>query len=415
MAKYVYRAFDTDNKTHQGEIEAETLEEARKKVKLKGYTPIEINLESRRKGVKHNKGFSSKEWIGSVKLSREKYLNGEDLGNFCRQFAVIMDSGISTIIGLNVLEKQSVNKKLKSEVSRLRIRIEAGMTVSDAMAEKGSLFPPILAAMIKAGEATGKIDIVLRSMADYYEKDSNLKKKVKSAAIYPSIVLGMAFLLIIFFMKFILPNVINVINSAGGELFWLTKVIIVLTNVVNNYFVLLLLMIVSLVLLCASFLKTEKGVRMKDRAILKIPYIGQVERNIVSLRFSLAMNVFTLSGFSILQGLALLKDIVGNKLAEDSIKQAIRGLQRGESLSENLMRNKFFDSIVVEMIAIGEETGKLQSMTEKLSDFYEREVDVGINKLLAMAEPLLMLFVGLIVGTLIIAVALPMMTIFTNF
>lgn len=410
MAVFKYRAISKEGKIKSSEIEAASVNDAKIKIREIDLTPIEITETKRKREISNS---FSKLTRFKAKKSK-KYLKVDVLSHFCRQLSVIMDSGINTIRGLEVLKIQIPDKRIQGEIERLINSIERGLTISEAMDERGSLFPPILAGMVRAGEATGKIDIVLRSMADYYEKENLLQKKIKSAAIYPIIVLVMALGLVVFFVNFLFPMVINIVESSGGELFFLTRAIISISNALNNYYYIIIPLIILAILGIRNFFSKEKGKRILDSILFKIPMVGASRRNIISLRFAMSMYVFTISGFSIIQGLVLLKSIVGSPLAEDSIDSTIKGLQRGESISENLKRDQFFDDILIQMVAIGEETGQMQKLTEKLVDYYDKEVELGIDKLISLAEPVLMLVIGVIVGTLIISVALPMMTIFTN-
>ncbi len=410
MAVFKYRAISKDGKINSSEIEAASLNEAKNKIKEMNLTPIEITQGKTKQDFSLD--FSA---FGRLKFRKKKSLLKVDvLSHFCRQLSVIMDSGINTIKGLQVLKMQTPDKRTQDEIERLINGVKRGLTISEAMDEPGSLFPSILTGVVRAGESTGKIDIVLRSMADYYEKENLLGKKVKSAAVYPMIVLAMAFVLVIFFVQFLMPMVINIVESSGGKLFLITKIVIGISTLMGSYYYIIIPFLILGILGIKNFFSRDKGKRILDRIILKVPMLGTTRKNIISLRFAMAMYVFTISGFSILQGLVLLKSIVGSPLAEDSIDTAIKGLQRGESISENFKRDQFFDDILVQMISIGEETGQMQKLTEKLVDYYDKEVELGINKLISLAEPVLMLVIGVIVGLLIISVALPMMTIFTN-
>lgn len=410
MAVFKYRAMGKDGKIKSSEIEGASVNDARIKIKELDLTPIEITQIKEAKASTER--FLKKDLFKAKKS--QKHLKVDVLSHFCRQLSVIIDSGINTIKGLGVLKLQISDKRTQGEIDRLINSIERGLTISEAMDAPGSLFPPILAGMVRAGESTGKIDIVLRSMADYYEKENLLQKKIKSASVYPAIVLVMALALVIFFVNFLFPMVINIVESSGGKLPFLTRAVIGISTVLRNYFYIIIPLLILIFLGIRNYLSKEKGKRMLDKFLFKLPMIGSSKRNIISLRFSMAMYVFTLSGFSIIQGLVLLKSIVGSPLAEDSIDSTIKGLQRGESISENLKRDQFFDDILIQMVAIGEETGQMQKLTEKLVDYYDKEVELGINKLISLAEPTLMLIIGVVVGALIISVALPMLTMFTN-
>ncbi len=410
MAVYKYRAMGKDGKIRSSEIEGASVNDARIKIKEMDLTPIEIIPEREKK--EKGDGFLNASLFKPKKS--QKYLKVDVLSHFCRQLSVIIDSGINTIKGLEVLKLQISDKRTQGEIDRLINSIERGLTISEAMDAPGSLFPPILAGMVRAGESTGKIDIVLRSMADYYEKENLLQKKIKSASVYPIIVLVMALALVIFFVNFLFPMVINIVESSGGKLPFLTRAVIGISTLLRDYFYLIIPLFILIILGIRNYLSKEKGKRLLDKFLFKLPLIGTSKKNIISLRFSMAMYVFTLSGFSIIQGLVLLKSIVGSPLAEDSIDSTIKGLQRGESISENLKRDQFFDDILIQMVSIGEETGQMQKLTEKLVDYYDKEVELGINKLISLAEPTLMLVIGVVVGALIISVALPMLTMFTN-
>ena len=231
MALYKYRAMSKDGKINSGQLEASSTKDAMLMVRGQGLTPIEIVED---KGQAASLG--SLPFFGKFMNRKKKELGADVLSHFCRQLSVIMDSGISTIKGLQVLKLQVPDKNTRSEIERMINAIERGLTISESMEEPASLFPPILAGMVKAGESTGKIDIVLRSMADYYEKENMLQKKVKSAAVYPMIVLAMALVLVIFFVNFLLPMVINIVETSGGELFFLTKAIIAISFAIKNYF-----------------------------------------------------------------------------------------------------------------------------------------------------------------------------------
>ena len=416
MPDFSFRGVSPEGNIVANTISATSLEEAKALIRGRGIRPIEILPLSGKNpgatsGVKPipqpisplGRRFRKKE---TVKL--------EVLVHFCRQLSVIMDSGINTLRGLEILKNQVRDPAFKGEIARLASSVERGLTISEAMEEPDSMFPPILAGMVKAGESTGKIDVVLRSMADYYEKEHLLQRKTRSAAVYPSIILVMALGLVLFFINYLLPLVVNVIEGSGGELFFLTRFILGISLVLRTHYLLILLTLALLVAGSRWFFAREKGKRILDRFIFSIPLLGEVRKNIVSLRFSMAMYVFTISGFSILQGLELLKNIVGSPLAVDNIDSTIRGLQRGETISENLRRNQFFDDILIQMVTIGEETGQMQKLTQKLVDFYEKEVDMGVSRIISFSEPVLMLVIGTIVGILIISVALPMLTIFTN-
>lgn len=399
MKNFKYKYIDKSGKQSTAYISCEDAFELKNRLKAEG------------KVLLHYKEMKSKP---KQRLKRKKLIKSDELSNFCRQMAIIVSSGVSMISSLEGLIEQANSKIIKDELTRLYNGMQMGRNISDVMKDENSSFPELLASMVALGENSGTLDSIFRSMADYYMRDNLLKKKVKSAMIYPIILLVMATGIIIGFLKFLLPNLIEIVESTGTELPAITKFVIGLSNAINNNFFLILVIIGLIIFGIKSFINTEKGRLIKDSILLKIPIVKRVIKNIINTRILQGLNMFISSGFPLLKGLELLLNSTNNAVAEISIKQAIKGVQQGESMTENLKKGDFFDKLFIQMLSVGEQTGTLQTITKEMLTHYEEEAEISINKATSLIEPIIMLVIGGLVGFLVLSVALPMFTIYNN-
>lgn len=399
MKNFKYKYIDKSGKQSTAYISCEDAFELKNRLKAEG------------KVLLHYKEVKSKP---KQRLKRKKLIKSDELSNFCRQMAIIVSSGVSMISSLEGLIEQANSKIIKDELTRLYNGMQMGRNISDVMKDENSSFPELLASMVALGENSGTLDSIFRSMADYYMRDNLLKKKVKSAMIYPIILLVMATGIIIGFLKFLLPNLIEIVESTGTELPAITKFVIGLSNAINNNFFLILVIIGLIIFGIKSFINTEKGRLIKDSILLKIPIVKRVIKNIINTRILQGLNMFISSGFPLLKGLELLLNSTNNAVAEISIKQAIKGVQQGESMTENLKKGDFFDKLFIQMLSVGEQTGTLQTITKEMLTHYEKEAEISINKATSLIEPIIMLVIGGLVGFLVLSVALPMFTIYNN-
>ena len=405
MPEFKYRAVKPDGEMVAGSITSESIEEVRLNIKNRGLIPIEIqavHVYEKTESFKIHFSF------------REKKLDLRELSNFCRQLSVIISSGINTVWGFETIASQTKNKLMKAEVNRLLNCVQTGMTMSDAMLEKGSYFPELLGGMVATGEVTGTLDAILKSMASFYTKENYYRQKVKAAAVYPMIISLMAVGMVVFFLTFVIPKMLEIIKSTGGELPLLTRMVIGISDLIKNHFILIGLALLALITLIKTILRTTKGKLLKDTIITKIPVIKDLVRNFTTMRFSRTMFLFVSSGYPILQGLEFIKKNVNNSIAEIAINGAIEGLKRGEGIAENLDKYNYFDKIMVQMIAVGEQTGDLQAIIQEMAEFYEQEAETSISKAINLAEPIMLIVIGSIAGILILSVAVPMLTVFDH-
>lgn len=397
MSKFSYTAIMLNGSKTKGIIEAKNLGDARQQLKTKKLRIVDLK-------EKKESTFVSK--------GRKKKLKADSISHFCRQFAIIISSGINSIIGLETLAKRTENKLLASEISRIVDAVKTGSTIADAMLEKGSKFPRLLGAMVATGEETGTLEQVLKSMATFYEREHRINQKIKNASTYPTIVAALSFVMLFLFTSFIIPQMMESIMEIGADLPFMTKLIMAVGEFMRKWWWMVLIVMGLGAYAVLQYIKTPLGRAHKDRVINKVPLLGKGINSIVAMRFSRALYLFISTGYPMLQGLDHIKASLNNALAEKAVAEAKEGLIRGESLAENLERHNYFDSVLIQMIAIGEQTGQLESISSQMAEFYEHESDIYLSRLVAMIEPIMIIVVGIIVAILVMSVFLPMLSIY---
>lgn len=394
MPEFSYRAVDARGQLVTGTLSGDSESSVRANLKSEGLLPVRIEGKG---GV----------FTHSLKLKRE--ISGEALSQFCRQLSVITRSGVNILKGLEIMARKTPHKQMRSEISRIHREVQKGRTLAEAMGDRGSLIPELLTNMVATGEASGSLDEVLRSMSEFYEKDHRIKQKIKSASIYPIVMMVMAAGLIAFFFNFLLPQMVTLITASGGKLPLLTRIVIEISKFTTKYSVLIIGFLTGLSVLLKLYFKTPGGRLKRDGLILKIPLLGNTMRNVATMRFARTAHILVKSGLPLLQGLVFIKQNVNNALAEKALDYAVEGLQRGESLAANLAKAKYFDAMAIQMFSIGEETGELENVLDEMAGFYNQESEAGFTRLLALVEPMMLLIIGSVVSTVIISVMLPML------
>lgn len=397
MVKFSYTAIMVNGSKTKGIIEANNLVEARNQLKSKKLRIVDIK-------EKNDNTFSTRK--------KGKKLKPDTISHFCRQFSIIMSSGINSLVGLETLAKRTENKVLANEMNRIVESVKKGSNIADAMLDKKSKFPRLLGAMVATGEETGTLEDVLSSMAVFYEREHKINQKIKNASTYPAIVAGLSFVMLFLFTSFIIPQMMESIMDVGGEVPFITKFVMSVGQFMSKFWWLVLIMIMGISYVLLQYIKTPLGRIQKDKIINKIPLLGKGINSIVSMRFSRALYLFISTGYPLLQGLDHIKASVNNSIAEKAIMGAKDGIIKGETLAENLEKYHYFDSVLIQMIAIGEQTGQLETISNQMADFYEQESDIYLSRLVAMIEPIMIIGVGIVVGILVISVFLPMMNMY---
>ena len=331
----------------------------------------------------------------------------KDLVVFSRQFATMINSGLPLIQCLEILGGQVENKHLARIVQEVSSDVEAGNTLSYSLAKHPKVFTSLFTNMVSAGEAGGILDRVLYRLADYLEKNNSVRRKVKGALIYPAVVLFVAICVTIFLLVFVIPTFAQLFESSGLDLPFLTRFTIAASDFMMVAWPWLLALISALVVVARRYYRTDKGQYRIDKLALKLPSIGELLRKASIARFSRTLGTLLGSGVAILDAMQITASTSGNRVIQDAVMSARSSIATGDTISEPLEKSSVFPPMVVHMIRVGEETGSMDNMLNKIADFYEEEVDVAVETLTSILEPILIVGIGLIVGGMVISMYLP--------
>jgi len=352
--------------------------------------------------------------IGIPKLGGRKKVKAKDLSIFTRQFSVMIDAGLPLVQCLEILAQQQDNKYFHQVLSQVRQDVEEGSTLAAAMARHPKVFDQLFSNMVEAGETGGILDLILQRLSTFIEKIVKLKRDVISAMIYPAAVVVMAVLAVAVIMVVVIPQFANIflgLLGPGEPLPLPTRIVVGISDFLSGWGGLVILVsIIASAIALRSYYKTKGGRHLIDRIMLKVPILGDIMRKIAVARFSRTLSTLLSSGVPILQSLDITARTAGNVIIEEAIISVRTGVERGESFVDPLKATKVFPNMVAQMIGIGEQTGALDAMLGKIADFYEQEVDAAIANLLTLIEPLLIGFLGVTIGSIVIAMYLPLFT-----
>jgi len=327
---------------------------------------------------------------------------------FTRQFSVMLDAGLPLVQCLEILGEQEEDRNFREIIHTVRTDVESGSSLADSMRKHPRAFNNLYVSMIAAGEAGGILDIILQRLATYIEKVVKLNSQVRSALMYPVTIIVIATGVVILILWKVIPVFAQLFAGLGGELPFLTRVVVNASNFLGRYFPWLVLVVVLLWMAVQRWYKTDRGRRVIDAAILKIPVIGMLVRKIAVARFCRTLATLTSSGVPILDGLDITARTSGNAIIEDAVMAVRKAVEEGKTLSGPLAETKVFPPMVVQMINVGEQTGALDQMLSKIADFYEEEVDTAVAGLMKLLEPIMIVILGGIIGTIVTAMYLPM-------
>ena len=397
MASYAYSAINAQGLELSGEIHAPDAEAAREQLRSRGLLAQSL------KPVKDS---------AAAATGRKKKVSPKALQIFSRQFATMIEAGLSIVSALVVLEDQTEEKALAEVVKEVRSDVEGGLLLSQAMARYPKVFNRLYVSMVEAGEAAGILDEVLDRVAFQIEKDTKIKRRVKGAMIYPTVVLGFATLVLIGMLLFLVPVFVKVFSDLGGELPTLTKVVLAGSNAVRGYWFIIFPLMGGAGYGLLRWKRTEAGRQSFDRFKLRVPKIGEIVRKVAIARFSRTLSTLVAAGVDIIKALEITGQTAGNYVLEEALANVREKVQAGVPIAQPLMESPVFPPMVSQMVKIGEETGELEKMLGKVADFYEDEVDASVQALTSIIEPLMMIGVGVIVGIIVIAMYLPMFKIY---
>jgi type IV pilus assembly protein PilC len=340
-------------------------------------------------------------------LSFGKKVGDRSIAIFTRQLATMIDAGLPLVQSLEILAVQQENKTFKSIIRQIREDVEGGSTFAGALKKHPRVFSELYTNLVVAGEEGGILDNILNRLANYIEKAEALKKKVKSALVYPSTIVGVAVIVVMILMIFVIPVFESMFKGAGQTLPLPTLIVLAMSKFVKGYILFIIPAIGILIYLLKRYYKTENGRGVIDGLILKAPVFGPLFQKIAVARFSRTLGTLVSSGVPILDGLSIVSRTSGNKTIETAILNARSSIKEGETIAEPLSRSGVFPPMVIQMISVGESTGALDSMLSKIADFYEEEVDVAVANLTSLLEPFLMMFLGVVIGGVVISMYLP--------
>jgi type IV pilus assembly protein PilC len=352
--------------------------------------------------------------IGIPKIGGRKKVKAKDLSVFTRQFSVMIDAGLPLVQCLEILAQQQDNKYFQGILLQVRQDVEEGSTLAAAMARHPKVFDQLYSNMVEAGETGGILDLILQRLSTFIEKIVKLKRDVISAMIYPSAVVLLAICAVAVIMVVVIPQFQNIfmgLLGPGEQLPLPTRIVVGISDFLAGWGGLVILVtVIAIVLAVRFYYKTPKGRRNIDRLLLKLPIFGSILRKIAVARFSRTLSTLLSSGVPILQSLDITAKTAGNVIIEEAIIKVRGGVERGESFVDPLKATEVFPHMVAQMIGIGEQTGALDAMLGKIADFYEQEVDSAIANLLTLIEPVLIAFLGVTIGSIVIAMYLPLFT-----
>jgi type IV pilus assembly protein PilC len=327
---------------------------------------------------------------------------------FTRQFSVMIDAGLPLVQCLEILGSQQEHKTFKRTLIQIRQDVESGSNLADAMRKHPKVFNDLFVNMVAAGEAGGILDTILQRLSTYIEKSVKLNAQVKSAMIYPVAVISIAGIVVAIILWKVIPVFASLFASLGAELPLPTRIVISLSNFIGDYWWAMILLTVASIYAIRRYHETHKGKRVLDGILLRVPVLGMLLRKIAVARFCRTLSTLTSSGVPILDGLQITARTAGNSIVEDAIMATRKSVEEGKTISEPLGDTDVFPSMVVQMIAVGEQTGALDTMLSKIADFYEDEVDTAVAGLMKLLEPILIAFLGVAIGGIVIAMYMPM-------
>lgn len=331
----------------------------------------------------------------------------EDLVVFSRQLATMIDAGIPLVQALGILSEQVENKALKNVVLTVRQDIEAGMSFCDALSKHPAVFSDLFINMSRAGEASGMLDDVLDRLAAYLEKSASLQRKISSSLVYPAVVITMAMLITAVLLLKVVPTFKGIFEMLGGKLPLPTQILIMVSDVFRKYFFFALIGAGIVGFAFKKYVSTPKGRYQFDSFQLNVPVIGELLRKVAVAKFSRTFSTLVKSGVAVLNALDIVGKTSGNKVIEEAVSNCRTAVRDGESIAQPLIRSKVFPPIVCRMIGVGEQTGQLEKMLSKIADFYDDQVDAAVAGMTSLIEPLVIAFLGIIIGGIVVALFLP--------
>jgi type IV pilus assembly protein PilC len=400
VSTYVFRAIDLAGVKARGELEADSKQAVSDQLKRRGLIVLDI---------------ADKRGSREIELEFLKRVKPAELAVFSRQLSTMINSGMSILRSLYVLEEQTEGKFLKETLVSVRKDVEAGLALSDAMARHPKVFSPLFVAMAQAGETGGVLEDALMRVADQLEKDASLRRQIRSAMVYPALVVTFAIGVMMALVAFLVPVFEGVFKQFGGELPSITKVSVFLSHAVTGYWWLMILLTIGTAMAFFKWKKSSWGRRQWDHFRLHVPLkIGNIVQQVAVARWSRTLSSLTGAGVPLLLALEITGKTAGNVAVEEAMEGVITSVKRGGTIASPLAQAPVFPTMVTHMVGVGEETGALDAMLDKVADFYEDQVEASVKALTSILEPVMIIVIGGIVGFIVVSMYLPLFSVYNS-
>ncbi len=402
MAMYKYVGRNQKGTITRGTIESKSRQEAIRELRKKGLTLRSVE--------------ETKETLFNKNISfQRKSVKNRDFVIYCRQFGTLIRAGIPIVEATNILASQTESKALANALQTVEKDIREGLSFSEAASKHPKIFPALFVNMIRSGELTGSLDDTLDRLANYYEKQYTLKKKVQSTLAYPAVLTVLIIGVVIFMMLSIVPNFTQMFDQFGGELPAITQWVVAMSEAVQAYWWLLFLILLAIVIIFSMLLKNNAAFHYNVHVLLlKMPIFGKLLQKAAIARMTRTLSSLFASSVPILEALTVVEKVIGNPVISEVVQKSRTNLEKGSPLSEPLKESWVFPPLVSHMTAIGEQTGSLDYMLEKIADFYEDDVDRTVDSLKSLIEPLMIVILAFVVGIIVLSILIPMFTVFTE-
>ncbi|MEZ2659138.1 type II secretion system F family protein [Aneurinibacillus aneurinilyticus] len=400
MATFAYEARERDGKKQKGMIEAATQNAAIIELKKRGLIVLRVKEE--------------KKTVLQMEIQIGKPVKPQEFVVFLRQFATLIRAGVGLVEAVHTLAAQTEKKQFRKVLEEIEADIRNGIQLSEAASRHPKVFEPLFISMVRAGEASGSMEIIFDRLAFFYEKSYYTKEKVKSAMAYPLVMLVLAIGVTVYLLTNVVPTFVGMFQSLNAELPAITKLVLNVSNSITYTWYIYIISGVILWVIFHIFATTEYGRKFLDYAKLKMPVFGRLFQKSSLARMSRTLSTLFASSVPILQALSIVEEVVDNKVIGDTLANARDSLRQGQPLSEPLKGSWVFPPLVTRMISIGEETGALETMLDKIADFYEAEVDNQVDKIKALIEPIMIVILAVLIGTIVLAIMIPMFDMYSH-
>jgi len=392
MPRFKYTVKDKDGNTVTGDNDSRSKEALVELLRKQDFTII---------AIEEDQAATAKKKTATAKIKLE------DLVIFTRQLATMVEAGIPLVNVLDILSEQIEKKGFSEIIAGIKNDVETGSSFSQSLAKHPKVFSQLYINMVRAGESSGLLDEILNRVATYLEKSAALQRKVKSAMVYPVAVITIAVSITIFLLIKVVPTFQGIFDMLGGELPLPTQLLLALSNFLRHWFLLGLIGFIVFVVVTAQYIKTAQGRLVFDKLMLRLPIFGDLIKKVSVAKFARTLSTLVRSGVPILGSLDIVAKTSGNKIVENTVNEAQEAIREGKNLAEPLSKSPVFPPMVVRMISVGEQAGELEKMLSKIADFYDEQVDVAVSSLTSLMEPLIIVFMGVVVGGIVLAIFMP--------